>query len=125
MCGGFLFFAKILVSDNVVECTTERGATAQKKGKLEMKEKFDYTDLKDMAETFANDNESLALRIEVIKEICELPDVNIKWAKLDIKHLKYYAENPEHLPGDPKMFKIVLTREAKEYGVYLTENKTA
>lgn len=90
-----------------------------------MKEKFDYTDLKDMAETFANDNESLALRIEVIKEICELPDVNIKWEKIDIKHLKYYAENPEHLPRDPKMFKIVLTREAKEYGVYLTENKTA
>ena len=85
-----------------------------------MKERFDYSDLKDMAETFARDNESMALRIEVIKEICELPEVNISWTKLDIKHLKYYAECPEHLPRDARMFKIVLTREAKEYGVYLT-----
>lgn len=90
-----------------------------------MKERFDYTELKDMAETFARDNESMALRIEVIKEICELPEVNVKWTKLDLKHLRYYAENPENIPIDPKIFKIVLTREAKEYGVYLTEIKTA
>lgn len=89
-----------------------------------MKERYDYNDLKEMAETFAIDNESMALRIEVIKEICELPEVNVKWSKLDIKHLKYYAECPEHLPRDPKMFRIVLTREAKEYGVYLTSIPT-
>lgn len=91
-----------------------------------MKEKFDYNELKEMAETFARDNESLALRIEVIKEICELPEVNIKWSKLkqEIKLLLYYAENPEQLPKDPKMFKIILTREAKECGVYLTEIQT-
>lgn len=76
-----------------------------------MKERFDYNDLKDMAETFARDNESMALRIEVIKEICELPEVNIKWSKLDIKELAYYAQNPNQLPKDPAMFRIVLKRE--------------
>ena len=90
-----------------------------------MKEKFDYNELKDMVQTFANDNEPMSLRIEIIKEICELPEVNVKWSKLDTKHLRYYAECPEHLPKDPKMFKIVLTREAKEYGVYLTEVQQA
>ena len=86
-----------------------------------MKERYDYADLKDMAECFARDKESEALRIEVIKEICELPEVNIKWSNLDIKHLKYYADNPEKLPKDPKMFKMVVTCEAKGYGIYLTE----
>jgi hypothetical protein len=90
-----------------------------------MKEKFDYLELKDLLETFVADNEGLMLRIEVVKEICELPDVNIRWTKLDIKHLKYYADNPERIPRDPKIFKAVLTREAKDYGVYLTEVKTA
>ena len=86
-----------------------------------MKERYNYEDLRDMLECFAMDNESEALKIEVIKEICELPEVNIKWSYLDIKHLKYYADNPEKLPKDPKLFKIIVIREAKEYGIYLTE----
>lgn len=73
-----------------------------------MKEKFDYAELKDICETFARDNESMALRIEVIKEICELPEVNIDWSKLDIKILRYYAEEPQNIPRDSWMFKRTL-----------------
>lgn len=73
-----------------------------------MKEKFDYADLKDIAETFACDNESFALREEVIKEICELPEINVKWSKLDRKILRYFAECPENIPRDPWMFKRML-----------------
>ena len=77
-----------------------------------MKEKFDYNDLRDMAITFARDKESMALRIEVIKEICELPKVNVKWSKLNPKTLYYYAENPEdRLPCDEFYFYRMLRDE--------------
>lgn len=86
-----------------------------------VKERYDYADLKDMAEFFRQKKKSMALRIEVIKEICELSEVNVKWSRLDIKHLRYYAECPERIPADPWMFRRTLIREAKDYGVYLNE----
>ena len=65
-----------------------------------------------MIETFARDNESMALRIEVIKEMCELPKVNIKWSALDPKILYYYAEDPENrLPCNEFFFKDVILKD--------------
>lgn len=67
-----------------------------------MEERFDYVVLKDMAEFSAKNNESVDIRVEIIEAICELPEVNIPWKKLDPKILLYYAENPEdRLPCHP------------------------
>lgn len=87
-----------------------------------MKERFDYNDLKEMAETFARDNKSMALRIEVIKEICELPKVNVKWSKLNPKTLHYFAENPDQLPCNEFYFYRMLR---EEYGCWLPKEQRA
>lgn len=84
-----------------------------------MKEKFDYNDLRDMADVFCIDNESMELRIEVIKEICELPEVAIDWRKLDIRLLRYYAKCPKHIPADPRMFKRAIIMDTKAVGIYI------
>lgn len=84
-----------------------------------MKDRFDFYDLKDMAETFATDNESMALRIEVIKEICELPEVNIKWSKLPKQILYYYAQCPEHIGCHPWWFKRAICNDARGYGIII------
>ena len=89
-----------------------------------MTDKFTYNELKEMSEEFEQENASLELRTEVIKAICELPEINIDWLLLENcnnKILRYYADNPEKLPRDPWMFKRMLTIDAKECGIYLTK----
>ena len=84
-----------------------------------VKEKYDYNDLRDMAEVFCQDKENMGLRIEVIKEICELTEVAIDWRKLDMRILYYYAQCPEHIPADPWMFKQAIRIDAKDIGIYI------
>ena len=89
-----------------------------------MTDLFMYDELTEMAEEFEQENASVELRTEVIKAICELPEINIDWSVLEDcnpKILRYYADNPEKLPRDPWMFKRMLTIDAKECGIYLTK----
>ena len=78
---------------------------------MKVQENFSYNELKEMAEFFAEDNTSMALRIEVIKDLCEASGVN--WSEYDVKFLKYYAEEPDHIPADPWMFKRALCMDAR------------
>lgn len=84
-----------------------------------IKDRFDYNDLRDMAEVFCQNKDDMAIRIEVIKEICELPEVGIDWGKLDKRILYYYAQCPEHIPASPWMFKRAIHMDAEEMGIYI------
>lgn len=85
-----------------------------------MKDRFDYADLKDMLEVAKIDNDSLAYRLEIVKEICELPTIRIDWTKADKRQLYYYATTGESLPLDPWMFRCEFLRDSKELGIYLS-----
>ena len=82
-----------------------------------MKDRFDYSDLLDMLQVAKTDNDSMAYRVELVKEICELPKVRISWKKVAEHHtsggqnmLVYYAEHPEVFPNDQFWFhRMVVT----------------
>lgn len=85
-----------------------------------MKDRFDYADLKDMLEVAKIDNDSLAYRLEIVKEICELQTIKIDWMKADKRQLYYYATTGESLPLDPWMFRREFLKDSKELGICLS-----
>ena len=89
-----------------------------------MKERYDYNDLRELVEFFADNNEPMKERIEVIKAICELPEVNIPWAKISPKILFYYAQSTNRIPAAAWMFKRAILKdvEAMGNGKWVAEN---
>jgi hypothetical protein len=77
-----------------------------------MKERFDYTDLKDMADMAARDNDCMGYRIELIKEALEISGYT--WKELDRSELMWLAgsdHNESHLPTDAKLLPIICRQE--------------
>lgn len=77
-----------------------------------MNERFTYEILWDMANVAAMDNDSMAYRIEVVKEAFEAEGYH--WKELDIKYLAYLAgkdHTESHLPKDPKLLPAIVHRE--------------
>ena len=89
-----------------------------------MNEHFTYNVLREMAIEAAAAKESMAYRVELIKAMCELPEVNksihrARWHDIPLQYFWMVAEDPQrYLPETAEGFRFhfLLLVQSSPYG---------
>lgn len=96
-----------------------------------MRENFSYAELREIVHMFAEDGTDIDLRMDVVREILNTPEMNqsihkADWDLLDERLIRYYAMYPDRIAKDPRLFRINLVIESREmFGIRFVDYAVA